>query len=274
MKRIWKKFIKVLETLLLILGVLGIGFIGGIAKPIYDNLPWVYRNVFEEKIENIKPTQSYSYIKSVLDEAQVSEKIEIPLENGNLEIGTRKIWANDLYTMIGYFRNDDSLYGYIMIGQDKNFQPKIGSSFYNKDGFGKLMKTNFIDAQKRSLCYIDTVKTHYTSNVLSSSYYLELYDFSRSDFSYGLAFTNLGVNINDQYIENFYKVNTLPYFKNGITTDVQNPETNAAYKEYRNMKPNTILLFNNRSDINSTEFIDLIMDNGLGISYSDLRRLY
>ena len=50
MKNIWGKIKKILETLLLIFGVLGIGFIGGIAKPVYDNLPCVYRSTFEEKI--------------------------------------------------------------------------------------------------------------------------------------------------------------------------------------------------------------------------------
>ena len=95
----------------MIFGVLGIGFIGGIAKPVYDNLPCVYRSTFEEKIESIKPTQSYDYIKSILGEAQVSESFELPLKNDGTEIGSREIWANDFYNRVGYFRTDESLYG-------------------------------------------------------------------------------------------------------------------------------------------------------------------
>ncbi len=274
MKDIWEKIKKILETLLLIFGVLGIGFIGGIAKPAYDNLPWVYRGAFEEKIESIKPTQSYDYIKSILDEAQVSESFELPLENDGTEIGSRKIWANDLYTMIGYFRSDESLYGYIMISQDEKFQPKIGSDFYSKNGFGKLMKTSFVDAQEKSKCYIDAVKGLYTNNALCSSYYMELYDFSRSDFCYGLAITNLGVDNKEQINQDFYKVNSLPWFKNGETIDVDDPIENESYQPYRKMMPNSMMIFNNRCDVNSIEFIEIITKNGLAISYSDLRRLY
>lgn len=274
MKNIWKNLKKVLETLLLIFGVLGIGFIGGIAKPVYDNLPWVYRGAFEEKIESIKPTQSYEYIKSILEEAQVSEKMEFPLENGEIEIGTRKIWANELYTTVGYFRKDNSLYGYIVISQDEKFQPKIGSDFYNKNGFGNLTKTNFIDAHEKSKCYIDTVKGFYTSNVLCSSYYMELYDFNRSDFCYGLAITNLGVDNKYQINQEFYKVNSLPKFKIGETIDVDNPIENEKYKPYRELIPNAMMVFNNRCDIKFTEFIEIITKDGLAISYSDLRRLY
>lgn len=274
MKNIWKKFKKILETLLLIFGVLGIGFVGGIAKPVYDNLPWVYRGAFEEKIESIKPTQSYDYVKSVLGEAKVSESFELPLENDVTESGSRKIWANDLYTFIGFFRNDNSLYGFIMISQDEKFQPEIGSDFYNKNGFGNLTKTNFIDAHKKSQCYIDTVKVFYTSNVLCSSYYMELYDFNRSDFCYGLAVTNLGVDNKNQINKDFYKVNTLSEFKMGETTDVDNPIENEEYQPYRELIPNSMMVFNNRCDINFADFIEIITKDRLAISYSDLRRLY
>lgn len=274
MKNIWGRFKKILETLLLIFGVLGIGFIGGIAKPVYDNLPWVYRGAFEEKIESIKPTQSYEYIKSVLGEAQVSERFELPLENDGIEIGARNIWANDLYTMIGYFRNDESLYGYIMISQNKKFKPEIGSDFYNKNGFGKLMKTTFVDAHKKSNCYIDMVRGCYANSALLSSYYVELYDFSRSDFYYGVALTSLGVNRDKEFEEDMYELNTIPYFKMGTTTEEVRPENNSTYQKYREMKPNAMLLFNNRSEINAEKFFDVILEHKFSISYSDLRRLY
>lgn len=274
MKNIWGKIKKILETLLLIFGVLGIGFIGGIAKPVYDNLPCVYRSTFEEKIESIKPTQSYDYIKSILGEAQVSDSFELPLENDGTEIGSRKIWANDLYTMVGYFRTDESLYGYIMINQDKKFQPEIGSDYYNINGFGKLMKTTFIDAHEKSNCYIDMVRGCYENSALSSSYYVELYDFSRSDFCYGVAITSLGANSDKEFKEDIYKLNTIPYFKMGTTSEEERPENNSAYQRYREMKPNSMLLFNNRSEIDAEKFFADILEHKFAISYSDLRRLY
>lgn len=273
MKKFLERLIKVLQAIGLIFGILGISFIGGIAKPIYYSLPFVYRGNFEKKVESIKPAQSYFYIKSILDEAQVSEKFDFPLKTGETEIGTRKIWANDLYTLIGYFRNDNSLFGYIMICQDINFKPKFGSDFYDKNGFGKLMQTNFIDAQEKSSCYIDTVKGFHADSALCSTYYMELYDFHRSDFCYGLAITNIGVD-NNQIDENFYKVGLLPYYNFYETKDIEEPTKNELYQPFRKMKPNAMMLFDNRSNINCKSFIDKITEFGLGISYSDIRRLY
>ncbi len=269
-----KRAEKTLHIFGLITGVLGISFFSGIAQPLYNNLPWVYRSNFAEKIESIKPTQSYAYIKSIMDESKVSEEFLFMLENGEIEKGTRKIWSNDLFVLIGYFKSDESLYGYILINQHEKFTPKIGTDYYETKGFGELLKTTFIDAHEHSLCYIDTVRGNQVNDVLGSSYYMELYDFNRSDFSYGLAVTDLGINSEMQLGSDFYKVNYLPCFKMGETLEIENPAKYELYQPYRKMYPNAMMLFDNRCDIDSTEFFNTILDGQFAISNSDLRRLY
>ena len=274
LKRIWLKRWKILEFFALLFSILGVGFISGIAEPIYNNIPCVSRGQLEEKLESVRPTQSYEYIKDMLDVAKVSEEFVFLKEDGSKETGTRRIWSNEYYILVGYFKSDDSLFGYIVINQDEKFNPKIGTDYYGSKGFGNLMETNFVDAHTASQCYIDTVRACHTENVLGSSYYMELYDFGRSDFCYGLAITNLGTRYYEQMKEKAYSLYELPYFKIGETTNVERPETNEVYFPFRKMKPNAMIMFDNRSQINLTAFFDDITNYQFAISYSDLRRLY
>ena len=223
----------------------------------------VHINLQENKVEGIRPTQSYAYIRSVLGEAKVSEKYAYPLQSGEVSYGTRKIWADELFLLVGYFNEDDSLYGYVLISQSEKFRPA--------NDFCKLQKTNFTDAHNKSGCYIDTACGHFCSNVQCASYYIELYDFGRSPFLYGLAATDLGVGFE---AKDFIGINDLPQYQIIETPDTENPATNQAYEEYRKLRPNAMLLFNNKSEIDYIAFFKEITDGKLAITYNDLSRVY
>ena len=223
----------------------------------------VHINLQENKIEEIRPTQSYAYVRSVLGEAKVSEKYAYPPQNGEESYGTRKIWANELFLLVGYFNDDDSLYGYVLISQSEKFRPA--------NDFCTLQKTNFTDAHNESGCYIDTARGHFCSNVNCASYYMELYDFGRSPFLYGLAATDIGVGFE---AEDFAGINALSQYQILETPDIENPATNQAYEEYRKLRPNAMLLFNNKSEIDYIAFFKEITDRKLAITYNDLSRVY
>lgn len=254
-------FKKVLEYIALFIFILGAIFCA--AKVLYQEIPQVRIDAYEKKVEEIRPTQSYAYICSVLGEAKVSEKYAFPLQNGEESYGTRKIWANELFLLVGYFNADDSLYGYVLISQSRKFKPA--------NDFCELQKTNFTDAHRKSGCYIDTARGQFCNNVNSASYYMELYDFGRSPFLYGLAVTDIGVGFE---AEDFIGINDLPQYQIVETPDTENPVTNQAYEEYRKLRPNAMLLFNNKSEIDYIAFFKEITDGKFAITYNDLSRVY
>lgn len=254
-------FKKVLEYIALFIFILGAIFCA--AKVLYQEIPQVRIDAYEKKVEEIRPTQSYAYICSVLGEAMFGEKYSFPLQDGGSAEGTRRIWANDAFVLIGYFKDDASLYGYLLISRSEKFNPK--------NDFCELQKTDFAAAHKESGCYIDTASGHFCENVLCTSYYMELYDFGRSDFLYGLAITNLGVGFDAEQLDG---VNKLPYYQIIMTPEAENPATNQEYAQYRSLYPNAMLLFDNRSDIDYIAFFKEITNGKFGITYSDLRRGY
>lgn len=269
----YRKLKSFFEWLTMITTILGIGFIG-LFNPLKEQLPIINNMVAAIEVSKIRPSQAYSYVKSILAEPQYAKKIKLKTTKKDFITGYKRIWLKKPYALITYFDESDALFGYILIKRNWLFNPKICTvSVYDKI---KVFNRTFEKLQKHSNGYLIAIKGNYLNDTQGSSYYLEMYHYHRSEFFYGVALTNLGkINNYNKYYDIAWETINFPKMLN-LDTDKYNDilTHNKTVYQFRKFKPNTILLFDDSSNIDIFELLESDFEEQLAISISDLEKIH
>lgn len=209
----------VLTILASLFAIVGISIVSTVG-PVYYNSTTHIRNTQEKIIQTINVCESKEYIDDTLGTPKICTAIEIPLQNNLTEQGQKAVYANKFYTLIGYYRQDNSLFGYIIIQKDKKFNPIL----YRKNHiFSNTMESTLPYYKKIIFCNI------YASRNDTSAYYLSLSHHSLSTFDcfVGSGVSDLG------YLENKY------FFTRCSYDDVFHPTLSMWYRKYAHLRTDT-----------------------------------
>ncbi|WOO35811.1 hypothetical protein R2R35_18700 [Anaerocolumna sp. AGMB13020] len=86
------------------------------------------RKISTSKVEGILIGESFECYKQDLGIPQIVKTTTYPTYSGKRTPGYFAYNQNEYFSIIAYFKEDDSLLGYVVVSGDKSFKPYIGSS--------------------------------------------------------------------------------------------------------------------------------------------------
>lgn len=91
---------------------------------IWSTIPCVKICREEKKVEKIKVSQSYEFVESVLGKPYLRNTYDYPSQDSESSIiGSKAIFGLDYSTIIAYFDQDNSLFGYFLVAKNRDFKP-------------------------------------------------------------------------------------------------------------------------------------------------------
>lgn len=158
-----ENILNIITSIVTILGVSLISTLG----PIILKTDYWERKEQEKLLQTINVTESKDYINNILGVPKVCTSIEIPLKIDLNEQGEKAVYSNKFYTLVCYFKADNSLLGYLIIQKDKKFNPIL---YRNTRMFSKKM--NYLS--REHVKKIIAMKLYSTRND-TSGYYISFY---------------------------------------------------------------------------------------------------
>ena len=129
-------------------------------------------NNAEQTIEKIHVTQSYDYVESILGKPYANNSFEF-LANENSEesvvVGHRAVFGSEYYTIITYFDDDETLFGYFLISQNPLFNPK---QCFGLEVFGKEISSY---PDESIPCYMPAISGSLSTRPDGSSHFMKYY---------------------------------------------------------------------------------------------------
>lgn len=167
-----------------VFAIVGISIVSTVG-PLYSNSTSYRRNNQEKIIQTINVNENKDYLDNVLGVPKMCIEIDIPLIDGNVERGHKAIYSNEFYTLIGYFKEDMSLFGYFIINKDPKFNPIL----YRGRTVFKTKLLNFDISREKLLAYNLNAGRNDTS-----SYYIKFshHHLATFDCFIGLGISSLG----------------------------------------------------------------------------------
>ncbi|MDR9855638.1 hypothetical protein RJP21_18660 [Paenibacillus sp. VCA1] len=140
-KWFWLKKFKIINSLSIIIAILGVGLIQ-IFKPYIMDLSFVRERIYEDKIEKIKVGYSKKYVEGLLGIPERQNVLKWDDSKGNNYIITRADYIKEdfLYTL--FYKQDESILGYGLVSRNKNFNPKL--PYKKTAGLLKQKQDNYI----------------------------------------------------------------------------------------------------------------------------------
>lgn len=277
-----------LEYIALFTTIIGITIVG-IIQPLFDYIRPLYVNKWVKKIEEIRTGQSIDFINDLIGLSQIKRTVYAPLlENSYandlktdvtrnaLEL-TQTILTNDLFTFIGYYFSDDSLFGFCLISNSNDFNPTFynaSDSIHSKsdfrlqnntfgDYFGSLMriKNQVGGRNDLSRCYVEIYLSHY------SPYY---------EYN-GIAITDLSLcSISTEKLTKIihcdYPENPRQYIIDNKNKKLDYNDEFYDYANLRSMKINSFFVFDNIYGIDYDLLFDDLFKYGYFISYYEISK--
>lgn len=229
----------------------------------FNNLTIVKINNAEDKIEAIKVTQNVAYIESVLGKPMTKQAFSFPTISKEKQLtGSKAVYGSDYYTLIAYFNEDDTLFGYFLISQNKLFNPRI---FRNANVMNKRLHY-FGDEEFGGGLY--AISNSYLGRRDGSIHHLKYYyhHLGTNNCIIGIGLSSLG-----------YSQGDIPYVKTSLIYDgtyIDYNDYSSQYKEIDKFKTNTFAIFIADDEFIDIEaFLNLETQEGLALTHIELDRL-
>lgn len=212
-----EKIKPLLEAISLLVSIAG--FVIVIFVFFKNMYPGTVPKAFTKKVYDIRLGQNYDFLEKCFGIPNMSEPIEYTTIDGKNETGIRNTYYTSDYILISYFDCNKSIFGYVVISNNKYFKPKIPNTnnFSNKMDLQILKKVQF--KQVNPINYNDSKLTptlsQYVFFARSGSkyieqYYAEIYDLQLQGFL-GLAITDCN-NSNSKLIkQSIQKISEISY---------------------------------------------------------------
>lgn len=217
-KKIYYGKIKpMLEAISLLVSIAGFGIVIFVFfRNIY---PGTLPEEFAKKAYDMRLGQNYDFLEKSFGIPNMSEPVEYMTTEGKNETGIRNTYYSSDYMLISYFDRNKSLFGYVVISNNKYFKPRIPNtnSSSNKVDLQILKGVQF--KQINPINYNDTKLTPTLSQYLFfarsgskyiEQYYAEVYDLKLQGFL-GVAITDSN-NLNSKSIkQSIQKISDISY---------------------------------------------------------------
>ena len=118
---LWKNILEVVATVFAIVGITVIGLFGN----VYEKIPAYKRHVAEKNLQKIGVGVSKEFVDELFGIPKSVTKEDLPLINNGVGECYREIYDDGYCTLICYYYDDESLFGYFVIDKDKKFKPKL-----------------------------------------------------------------------------------------------------------------------------------------------------
>lgn len=255
-----------------ILGITGITLIQ-VFYAVGNLLPYVRIEKEERVVEQVKVSQTYEYVESILGKPYINNLYEFPPNTYIDEekiVGRKVVFGAEFYTIITYFDDDDTLFGYFLISKDKSFSPK---QFRGSVVFGKTLSDY-------TSSHFDGILTAISSSCAyrpdSSSHFMKYY--------YHHLTTNdclVGIGISSFNCNDYFPVETSKTGKGFVFLGDWDDEWNFidydsyrnTYSEIDNSKSNTFSVFIANGKINPIKFLEEETYLKLALTELELNRL-
>lgn len=277
----------ILEAISLLVSI--VGFVIVIFVFFKNMYPGTVPKAFTKKVYDIRLGQNCDFFQKCFGIPNMSEPIEYMTTDGKNETGIRDTYYASDYILISYFDCNKSLFGYVIISNNKYFKPRIPNTnnFSNKIDLQILKKIQF--KQVNPINYNDSKLTptlsQYVFFARSGSkyieqYYAEIYDLQLQGFL-GLAITDCNNSNSKPIKQSIQKISEINYpsdsnefyqkykkYFEDLEFYTSDPEVikNARKEVYSktNMDkeiPNSFFLFSQVSRVNTKSFIEKNLKN-------------
>lgn len=162
-------FLSVLNSVSMLVVVFGLT-IPQIVTIFWNKLPCVKIKKEEKIVEQLKVSQNYYYIEQILGKPMVKEDFHLPVRNKDeYIIGSKAIFCSELYTIITYFDDSETMFGYFLISHKNSFAPKM---FRNMKTFNDKI-SNYVSGSFNG--YLAMISSSYASRQDGSSHFMKYF---------------------------------------------------------------------------------------------------
>lgn len=253
----------ILTVVASIFAIVGISIVSTVG-PLYTNSTLCRRSNQEKNIQTINVNESKDYIESVLGVPKMYTNIEIPLTDGGVEHGYKAIYSNEFYTLIGYFKNNASLFGYFIINKDPKFNPIL---YRGRTVFNTQLSSFKIEGEKLLAYNLNAGRND------TSSYYIKFshHHLATFDCYVGLGISSLGYLSDYKYLVR--KIDNGESFKIIYQDDKLLGYLDKEQLDYLSdigkAEINTFANFKKDEKVNLLQLLEKEFYNKLGITYSE-----
>lgn len=259
----WNSIIGLISSIITIVGISLIT----IFSSLWGKLPSQMGNELENQLYSLRLGQNYVFVKEILGTPNSVQSKEYFDFNNESNTGKEVLYVKNDLIIISYFDNQDNLFGYVVINNNKHCNPKIPmTSQRGKINLQRIGNVNFSDiiiSNPYNLDEIEKPELNYISFFARSGsnyipeYYCEIYDTKGMGFL-GIGITNFSIPSFNGYNKYFDKIGDMT-----IDSDFTN-------KQWNSLKyPYNLTFFSERIDSkNNSDIKDFIEQR------SDVSRAY
>lgn len=261
-------WLQIIAALFTVLGVSIFTLVG----PLKNHIKWFRVSEAEAAIEQIKISESRTYIESVLGIPNVTTTLDYHGSNDVASYGQKAVYNHEFFLLITYYDNSDSCLGYILVTKDPSFTPKL---FKGDQIFSMKMEDTDLD----NIGNLIAVGHFLNNRADCSNYHIQYYfhHLATNGCYLGVGISDLGYWTNEyansliEYNEKMGEITGNSYFEE-ITNDTRLEYINRC-QMFDSLKPNVFSVFNNANSLDINELLKTELNCKLGISHLEYRRI-